>query len=156
MRVMVKLVFSASISSNACRSYPMLPGRRRWTLFSRTPCPFSDPRFLSAAAAARPFRTPSLRSVRYSLRALNAATQRPNVASLMPSSRATVATALPVVTTSFTASSLYSGVKSRRDLAIVNILSCEVSTQRGQGYHDPIDFARNELRRASLLGADVM
>jgi len=35
MRVMVKLVFSVSISSNACRSYPMLPGRKRWTLFSR-------------------------------------------------------------------------------------------------------------------------
>ena len=46
---------------------------------------------------------------------------------------ATVATALPVVNTSFTASSLYSGVNSRRDLAIVNILSCEVSTPRGQG-----------------------
>jgi hypothetical protein len=35
--------------------------------------------------------------------------------------------------TIFTASSLYSGVNSRRVLAIVNILSCEVSTQRGQG-----------------------
>ena len=33
MRVMVKLVFSAKISSNALRSYPMLPGRRRWMLF---------------------------------------------------------------------------------------------------------------------------
>ncbi|TFC85041.1 TetR/AcrR family transcriptional regulator [Cryobacterium sp. TMT3-29-2] len=34
------------------------------------------------------------------------------------------------------ASSLYSGVKSRRDLAIVNILSCEVSTRWGQGQCD--------------------
>jgi len=61
------------------------------------------------------------------------------VTSLTPSSRATVATALPVVKTSFTASPLYSGVKSRRDLAKVNILSCEVSTRRGQGQSDFLD-----------------
>ena len=35
--------------------------------------------------------------------------------------------------TSFTASSLYSGVNSRCDLAIVNVLSCEEFTQRSQG-----------------------
>jgi hypothetical protein len=39
------------------------------------------------------------------------------------------------VITSFTASSLYSGVNSRRDLAIVNILSCEVSTRWGHGQY---------------------
>ena len=69
-----------------------------------------------------------------SLRVIDAVTQPPRLASLTPSSRATVATALPVVMTSFTASSLYSGVNSRRDLAIVNILSCEVSTTRGRGH----------------------
>src|SRR5664279_2509683 len=36
---MVKLLFSACISANASRSYPRLPGRRRVTLFSRTPDP---------------------------------------------------------------------------------------------------------------------
>ncbi len=40
MRVMVKFGFSASISSNASRSYPTLPGRRRWTLFEKRPIQF--------------------------------------------------------------------------------------------------------------------
>jgi hypothetical protein len=51
--------------------------------------------------------------------------------SAFPSSRAT---ARPVLMTSFTASSLYSRVNSRRVLAMMNILFCEVSTQRGQGH----------------------
>src|ERR1019366_6021986 len=59
--------------------------------------------------------------------------QRPNVASFRPSSRATVATVRPVLITSFTASSLYSGVNPRRVRPMMNILSYEVSTQRGQG-----------------------
>lgn len=66
------------------------------------------------------------------LRLLNAVTHRLSVTSLMPSSRATVAAARPVLMTGFTASSLCLGVNSRRVLAIVNILSCEVSTRRGQ------------------------
>jgi len=105
---------------------------KKMDAFFKNACPSSSPRFPSAADAARRSRTPSPRPTGL-VTALNAITQRPNVASLIPSSRATVATALPVVTTSFTASSLYSGVKSRRHLVIVNILSCEVSTQRGQG-----------------------
>src|SRR5450759_668291 len=60
-------------------------------------------------------------------------THRPSVCSLRPSSRATVATVRPVLITSFTASSLYSGVNPRRVLPIMNILSYEVSTERGQG-----------------------
>jgi len=54
----------------------------------------------------------------------------------MPSSRATVATvatARPVLITSFTASSLYSGVNSRRCLPMTNILTYKVSTVRGEG-----------------------
>src|SRR6185503_10495297 len=51
----------------------------------------------------------------------------------MPSSRATVATGRPVLITSFTASSLYSGVNPRRVRPMMNILSYEVSTERGQG-----------------------
>jgi pimeloyl-ACP methyl ester carboxylesterase len=39
----------------------------------------------------------------------------------------------PVLITSFTASSLYSGVNPRRVRPMMNILSYEVSTQRGQG-----------------------
>src|SRR3954468_535877 len=54
----------------------------------------------------------------------------------MPSSRATVATARPVLITSFTASSLYSGVNSRRCLPMTDILTYEVSTVRGQGHID--------------------
>ena len=46
--------------------------------------------------------------------ALNRLTHRPSVCSFKPSSRATRATGRPVSTTSFTASSLYSGENSRR------------------------------------------
>ena len=60
--------------------------------------------------------------------------QLPSVCSTMPSSRATIATGLPVLITSFTASSLYSGVNSRRLLPIVNILSFKVSTKPGHGH----------------------
>src|SRR5674476_1271317 len=49
-----------------------------------------------------------------SWRALNRLTHRPNICSFKPSSRATRATGRPVSTTSFTASSLYSGENSRR------------------------------------------
>jgi hypothetical protein len=45
-----------------------------------------------------------------------------------------VATVRPVLITSFTASSLYSGVNRRRVRPIMNILSYEVSTKRGQGH----------------------
>src|SRR5450759_2944139 len=65
--------------------------------------------------------------------ALKSCTHRPNVDSLMPSSLATVETVRPVLITSFTASSLYSGVNPRRVRPMMNILSYEVSTERGQG-----------------------
>jgi hypothetical protein len=42
----------------------------------------------------------------------------------------------PVLITSFTASSLYSGVNPRRVRPMMNILSYEVSTERGQGHID--------------------
>jgi hypothetical protein len=40
----------------------------------------------------------------------------------------------PVLITSFTASSLYSGVNPRRVRPMMDILSYEVSTERGQGH----------------------
>jgi len=66
--------------------------------------------------------------------ALNAFTHRPNVASLMPSSRATEATARPVLITSLTASSLYSGVNSRRCPPTMNTVAYKVSTKRDEGH----------------------
>ena len=52
--------------------------------------------------------------------------------------------------TSFTASSLYSGVNSRRCLPMMNILSYEVSTARGQSHADQrqVDwqFTTNDTR----------
>ena len=130
---MLKLVFSASIKTNASRSYPMLPYAKKMDAFFRN----ARSSFKSAFSSRN--RTSSARSDSVtavppgSCRALNAATRRPSEASLMPSYRATVATARPMLMTSFTASSLYPGVNSRRVLAMMNILSCEVSTQRGQG-----------------------
>src|SRR5664280_71160 len=66
--------------------------------------------------------------------ALKSWTHLPNVDSWMPSSRATTETARPVLITSFTALSLYSGVNPRRVRPMMNILSYEVSTERGQGH----------------------
>ena len=54
---------------------------------------------------------------------------RPSVCSTMPRSRATVATGLPVLIISFTASCLNSGVNSGRLFPMMNILSFEVSTK---------------------------
>jgi hypothetical protein len=55
----------------------------------------------------------------------------------------------PVLITSFTASSLYSGVNPRRVRPMMNILSYEVSTERGQGhYRDKND--RHDCQRVHL------
>ena len=50
--------------------------------------------------------------------------------------------------TSFTASSLYSGVNPRRCPPMMDILSCEVSTARGQGH-----WGRRVARRSSRQSA---
>jgi len=86
-------------------------------------------RSLANSARSDSLRAPSPAS----WHALNAFTHRPNVASLIPSSRATVATARPVLITSLTTSSLYSGVNSRRCLPMMNILAYKVSTVWGEG-----------------------
>ena len=52
---------------------------------------------------------------------------------IITSSLATPAVGLPVLMTSFTASSFYSGVNSRLLLPMMNILSFEVSTKPGHG-----------------------
>ena len=65
---------------------------------------------------------------------VNAFTHRPKEASLIPSCWATVETRRPVLITSFTAALLHSGVNSRQALAMMNILFCEVSTNRDQGH----------------------
>ena len=52
---------------------------------------------------------------------------------IITSSLVTPAVGLPVLMTSFTASSLYSGVNSRLLLPMMNILSFEVSTKPGHG-----------------------
>ena len=74
--------------------------------------------------------------------------------SWIPSSLATVATVRPVLITSFTASSLYSGVNPRRVRPMMNILSYEVSTERGQGHnraggegHVKVEPVRQACRR---------
>ncbi len=51
--------------------------------------------------------------------------------------RATVATGRPVLSTSFTASSLYPGENCRRCLLTKDILSYKVSTTQGQGHQSP-------------------
>src|SRR5450631_2320990 len=75
----------------------------------------------------------------------------------MPSSRATVATVRPVLITSFTASSLYSGVNPRRVRPMMNILSYEVSTERGQGQRQLLATAAAGVVLASVvIGSLIM
>ena len=75
----------------------------------------------------------------------------------MPSSRATVATGRPVLITSFTASSLYSGVNPRRVRPMMNIPSYEVSTQRGHGHAPPaVSVYYDNCTAVRAAGADPM
>jgi hypothetical protein len=107
----------------------MRPGRRRATLFSRTPDPTSNQS--SPYGATRPARSDSAQFHQYRDHPGMSRRQRPRVASLMPSSRATVATGRPVLTTSPMASSLYSALNFRPCLPIMNILAYEVCPPSG-------------------------